>query len=124
MWLVRPTGDMTLSIVDTESGVQMLKVDMLTHRTMHTGSNGERLARTWNDLSLIASLPESLRPGLSPGPWTVHCRDNQLFIEVRTPEGRLATRRFPASSRTTYQTTKEVLLVGMERVNQVLAYLT
>lgn len=58
-WTSKPTGDMTLSVLD-EKGRQILKVDMLKYGVMRAGTNGDLLARTLNDLALIAALPDAL----------------------------------------------------------------
>lgn len=86
-WTVAATGNMTLCVID-RSGNRVVKLDMLGHGTMRAGDWGERLARAYNDLALIAASPDLVRnsldmtcssslslpypeAGLSPRPWQV-----------------------------------------------------
>lgn len=62
-WRVLPTGDMTLCVLDA-AGIRILRIDMLSHGTMRAGDDGERLARAYNNLSLVAALPNVLRTGV------------------------------------------------------------
>lgn len=106
-WEAKITGDMTLSILD-EHGVKVLGVDMLKANTMRAGDGGDLLARTLNDLSLIAQAADAaggeglqLRDpsaGLSPTPWSVVAQEPKRQVQVRDLSGRrIADRDFPKS---------------------------
>lgn len=128
-WLVKFTGNMTISIVDQATQEQVLKVDMLKHRTMPAGDGGFRLARTVNDLGLLASLPLVLAgadfpplkqpdAGSSPGPWSIVFNDQKYVIEVQTPENSLAKRTFPANRKDFYASCRLTLQQGLCLLNQ------
>ena len=77
-WQYKPTGDMTLSVVDADTGERVLTVDMLAAGTTKAGTDGDVLARTVNDLTLLADViskrPHSIphpSAGYSPFPWQV-----------------------------------------------------
>jgi len=106
-WTARPTGDMTLSILD-ENGVKVLGVDMLKMKTMEAGDDGARLARTLNDLKLLAQAADAkdtdrlelwdASAGLSPTPWSIVVQDRKRQIQVRDASGRrIAERTFTKS---------------------------
>ena len=57
-WSAKPTGDMTLSVVD-EKGFQILKIDMLSYDTMKAGTNGDRLVRALNNLTILAGFGDA-----------------------------------------------------------------
>lgn len=108
-WKSKATGDMTLSVLD-EHGRQILKIDMLRYGTMKAENGGDRLARSLNDLALIAAMPDICHTGwvaldatlphpeagLSPFPWSVDYDDASRSLEVRDAAGKkIAGRRFP-----------------------------
>ena len=106
-WTAKITGDMTLSILD-EHGVKVLGVDMLKAKTMRAGDGGDLLARTLNDLTLLAQAADAaggeclkLRDpsaGLSPTPWSVVVQEPKRQVQVRDARGRgIADRGFPKS---------------------------
>lgn len=106
-WTARPTGDMTLSILD-ENGFKVLGVDMLKMKTMEAGDDGARLARTLNDLKLLAQAADAKNAdplalgdpsgGLSPTPWGIVVQDRRQQIQVRDASGRrIAERTFGKS---------------------------
>lgn len=127
-WSARITGDMTLSILD-ESGFKVLGVDMLRTNTMRAGDGGELLARTLNDLTLLARSADvtdanslelwDASAGLSPTPWRIDVQNRTRKVQVRDATGRLiAERSFPRT------TPSEVLrnvfgriTVAVERIN-------
>ncbi len=103
-WTAKPTGDMTLSVLD-ENGFKVLGVDMLKMKTMEAGDDGALLARTLNDLTLLAQAADAedadrlgLRDasaGLSPTPWSVVVQDRKRHIQVRDANARrIAERTF------------------------------
>lgn len=103
-WTAKPTGDMTLSVVD-EKGFQILKVDMLSYNTMKAGTDGAVLFRTMNDLSLLACFaskiyditPESRLYGddpISKLPWNVIVDHERRKIVIKNQEHRIADRIF------------------------------
>ena len=107
IWSAKPTGDMTLSILD-ENGLQILHVDMLSYGTMKAGDGGEKLARTMNDLSVLAgfaseryiidadTLPQP-EAGISPLPWTVKYNEaKRRVVIVDGNKKRIAERDFPS----------------------------
>lgn len=83
---------------------------MLRYGTMKAENGGERLARSLNDLALIAAMPDICHTGwvdldatlphpeagLSPFPWSVDYDDVSRSLEVRDAAGKkIADRRFP-----------------------------
>jgi len=58
-WRVAATGDMTLCVLD-DAGLRIVRIDMLKHGTMVAGDDGERLARAYNDLAVVAACPSVL----------------------------------------------------------------
>ncbi|MCY2991736.1 MAG: hypothetical protein NTY19_28260 [Planctomycetota bacterium] len=106
-WTAKITGDMTLSILD-ENGFKVLGVDMLRMNTMQAGDGGARLARTLNDLTLLAQAADAAHldevaiwddsAGLSPTPWSVVVQDRKRQVQVRDASGRrIAERIYPKS---------------------------
>lgn len=106
-WVAKPTGDMTLSILD-EEGFQILKVDMLSAGTMKAGTEGDILARTLNDLQIIAHFSEKdfdisddnlMFPGgeISQLPWTVIYDQNKRKLVVKSGKKTICDRIFPKS---------------------------
>ena len=106
-WTAKITGDMTLSILD-ENGFKVLGVDMLRLNTMLAGDGGTLLARTLNDLTLLAQSAQTenagdlelwdVSAGLSPTPWSVVVRDWKQQVQVRDATGRrIAERDYPRS---------------------------
>ena len=106
-WTAKITGDMTLSILD-ENGFKVLGVDMLRMNTMQAGDGGARLARTLNDLTLLAQAADAAyldevaiwddSAGLSPTPWSVVVQDRKRQVQVRDASGRrIAERSYPKS---------------------------
>ena len=103
-WTAKPTGGMTLSILD-ESGFKVLGVDMLKMKTMEAGDDGALLARTLNDLKLLAQAADAedadrlelwdASAGLSPTPWSIVVQDRERHIQVRDANStRIAKRIF------------------------------
>lgn len=120
---------MTISILEEATRRQVLKVDMLKQRTMAPGDGGLRLARTVNDLNLVASLPSVLggahfpplkdpEAGTSPGPWSVVFDDQGRFVEVRSLEGAIAKRTFPKGQQALYSACRDVLQRGLPLLNE------
>ena len=112
-WTARITGDMTLSILD-ENGFKVLGVDMLRTNTMRAGDGGELLARTLNDLTLLAQAANvtdadglelwDASAGLSPTPWRMDFQQRLRRVRVQDANGRLlGDRRFSKA------TTEEML---------------
>ena len=107
-WIAKPTGNMTLSVV-ADNGVQIVKIDMLSSGTMKAETNGDFLARSLNDLTVIASfssptnvqLPEILQhpeAGTSPFPWSVDYNPGKRKLVIRDAhEKKIAERVFPAT---------------------------
>jgi len=106
-WTAKITGDMTLSILD-ENGFKVLGVDMLRMNTMQAGDGGALLARTLNDLMLLAQAADAANAdelelwdasaGLSPTPWSIFVQDRKRQVQVRDASGRrIAERAFPKS---------------------------
>ena len=105
-WKVRTTGDMTISVLGPD-GLQLLKVDLLRSGAMPAGDHGERLARTYNNLAILASIPDilagrtattlrSAEAGTSPLPWDCQVSHNGRGLKVRDAHGKLiASREFP-----------------------------
>ncbi len=127
-WTAKITGDMTLSILD-ENGFKVLGVDMLQMNTLRAGDGGELLARTLNDLALLAQAadvtdahsPElwDASAGLSPTPWCVDVWEKSRRIWVRDARGRtIAERAFPQST-TDAERARIVQRIGaaVERIN-------
>lgn len=83
-WTVKPTGNMTLAILDGKRIVA--RVDMLSQNTLKAGDNGERLCRAINDLSAIANAVNGKRinlpheSGISPLPWSIRKSENRYTI--------------------------------------------
>lgn len=107
-WTAKTTGNMTLSILD-EDGFKVLGVDMLRTNTMRAGDGGELLARTLNDLGLLAQAADTAdeelwvvadpSAGLSPRPWQFDFRDGTRRVSIRDADGRLmGDRMFPKST--------------------------
>jgi hypothetical protein len=111
---------MTLSVLDAH-GHRLLTVDMLKHKTMAAGTDGDRLARAYNDLAVLAALPAVLRgeplpplphpeAGLSSGPWAVEFSAARRRLRIRSAQGVvIAERVFP-------RTTPEDAPVGLVRL--------
>lgn len=106
-WTAKPTGHMTLSIVD-EDDFQVLKVDMLSAGTMKAGTEGDTLIRTLNDLQVIANFSQGNYDisdnnlkypggGISTLPWSVHYDSQKRRIAVKSVKNRIADRSFPKS---------------------------
>lgn len=127
-WTAKITGDMTLSILD-ESGFKVLGVDMLRMNTMRAGDGGELLARTLNDLTLLAQAADvtdacssklwDAPAGLSPRPWRMDVHDRTRQVRVRDASGRtIAERTFPQStSRDTLLRVIRRIRAAIERIN-------
>jgi hypothetical protein len=100
------TGNMTLSVV-AEGGLRILTVDMLAQDTMKHDTNGDRLARALNDLTLIA-VPSTPLPhpdaGISPTPWSATVDANRRRIAVRGAGGRLIAGHMFGRTRIMYST--------------------
>jgi len=133
-WQVKFTGHMTISILDRTTQQQILKVDMLKHGTMNAGDDGLLLARTVNDLNLIASLPSVLQgepfppmkhpdAGTSQGPWSLSFDDQHRVLEVRQNRRRVAQRKFPLGLQALYAASRDILLRGLPILNDRLASL-
>ncbi|NCQ28084.1 MAG: hypothetical protein GW802_11735 [Armatimonadetes bacterium] len=109
-WHVQATGNMTLALL-SPSNERILVVDMLARQTIRAGDGGLRLAKTYNDLSLLSRIPDLLvgadtqhrgipRPdaGTSPLPWSVVSDLERRRLCVKDRNGRvIADRTFPAS---------------------------
>lgn len=108
---MRATGNMTLSVV-AATGEQILRLDLLTSRAMEAGDDGLALARAWNNLALLASIPSWLDKGIpigglphpeaghSPCPWWVDYSPARHRVVVRDADGRkIAERAFPTRMR-------------------------
>ena len=122
-WHFRPTGDITLAVISS-TDERILSVDMLSYQTMKAGDHGERLAKTCNNLSFLAGIPESLRTqevstaglphpeaGLSPLPWTVSASIGKRRVSIKDRDGRrIADHVFPKK-------------VPKERMEQIVAVL-
>ena len=120
-WTAKITGDMTLSILD-ERGFKVLGVDMLRMDTMRAGDSGARLARTLNDMTLLAQAVDAANvdklelwdasAGLSPRPWSVFVQDRKRQVQERDASGRrIAERVYPKSI------TPEIFGELAERIN-------
>jgi hypothetical protein len=107
-WTAKITGDMTLSVLD-DSGFKVLGVDMLRMNTMQAGDGGETLARTLNDLGLLAQAASAEDPGrctladpsadLSPRPWEIDFDESRRQVRVRDANHRtVGERTFPKST--------------------------
>jgi hypothetical protein len=107
-WTAKITGDMTLSVLD-DSGFKVLGVDMLRMNTMQAGDEGETLARTLNDLRLLAQAVGIENPsswtladpsaGLSPRPWEIEFHESKRRVRVRDAKHRtVGERTFPKST--------------------------
>ena len=91
-WYAKPTGDMTLSVVD-DTGKQILKVDMLVQSTMKAGFGGDKLARAMNDLTVLATIPTLILDptysidmpfkdvGHSDIPWSLVFTDKKIGVK-------------------------------------------
>jgi hypothetical protein len=106
-WTAKITGDMTLSVLD-DRGFKVLGVDMLRMNTMQAGDGGETLARTLNDLGLLAQAAGAENPnqsaladpsaGLSPRPWEIDFQESKRRVLVRDAKHRtVGERTFPKS---------------------------
>ena len=127
-WTAKITGDMTLSILD-EGGFKVLGVDMLRMKTMRAGDGGELLARTLNDLGLLAQAAdaadakklvlEDASAGLSPLPWQFEFQASMRRVHVRDAHDRLlGERTFPKNtSQETLATVAQIMLQAVDRVN-------
>lgn len=104
-WVAKITGDMTLSVLDA-AGFKVLGVDMLRMNTMRAGDGGQLLARTLNDLHLLAaaasypdreSLPLAYpSEGASPRPWKLVFHQGTRRLQLRDAQRRLVGERtFP-----------------------------
>ena len=107
---------------------QVLGVDMLRMKTMQAGDGGELLARTLNDLSLLAQaadaadakelLLEDASAGLSPLPWQTEFQKRLRRVRVRDANDRLVGERtFPKG--TGRETLANIARTTMEAVNKV-----
>jgi hypothetical protein len=107
-WTAKITGDMTLSVLD-DRGFKVLGVDMLRMNTMQAGDGGEILARTLNDLGLLAQAASAKNPscctlpdpsaGLSPRPWEIEFQESKRRVRVRDANHRtVGERTFPKST--------------------------
>ncbi len=113
-WRSVATGDMTLCLVDA-NGTRILRIDMLGCGTMRAGNGGDRLARAYNDLALLAYCPLLLKQGqthtqdlttllphpdagISPLPWSLsHSERNAKLTDSlgkRIAEIELGKRRY------------------------------
>jgi hypothetical protein len=93
-WQYKATGDMTLSVVVAQTGQRVFTVQMLSAGTMKAGLEGDRLARSINDLSLLAQIPRlmggdikiDLAPhpevGNSPFPWSVILSKTKCALQI------------------------------------------
>jgi len=127
-WTAKITGDMTLSILD-ENGFKVLGVDMLRMNTMQAGDGGALLARTLNDLMLLAQAADAANAdelelwdasaGLSPTPWSVVVQDRKRQVQVRDASGRrIAERVYPGSiSPQDFAGLAHRITASVERVN-------
>lgn len=99
---------MTLSVLD-ENGFKVLGVDMLRTKTMQAGDGGSLLARTLNDLTVLAQAADAadggglaLRDasaGFSPKPWRIDAKTHSRRVQVRDANGRLlGERTFPQAT--------------------------
>ena len=106
-WEVKSTGNMTLSILDDD--FQVLKVDMLHAGTMKAGTNGDILARTENDLKVIAGFADNQygctevklphpEEGISPLPWSLKYDEEKRRMVVMSGKRVIADRKFPPST--------------------------
>lgn len=106
-WEPKYTGHMTLSILD--DGFQVLKVDMLGAGTMKFGTNGDILARTENDLKVIAEFSNNKygctevklphpEEGISPLPWSLKYDEEKRRMAVMSGKRVIADRKFPPST--------------------------
>ena len=119
---------MTLSILD-ENGFKVLGVNMLRMNTMRAGDCGELLARTLNDLTLLAqaafiSDDSSLdlhdpSAGLSPKPWRLDLQERTRLIQIRDATNRIiGERTFPSSmGRNSQESTIEKMKQAVIRIN-------
>jgi len=126
-WTAKPTGDMTLSILD-EDGFQVLKVDMLSQGTMQAGLEGRRLMMTMNDLTIIAGFSEGKDiigleelpyedEGYSPKPWSVTYDERRRTIKVSSIR-KICDRKYPTT--TPIEKIQEIYSIirdGIERFN-------
>ncbi len=122
------TGDMTLSILD-ESGFKVLGVDMLRMNTMRAGDGGELLARTLNDLKLLAQAvnPRNSKhlaiddpsAQLSPLPWQFEFQESTRRVIVRDADGRMiADRKYPkGTDQETLVHIVQTMAQAVEKVN-------
>ena len=127
-WIAKITGDMTLSLLD-ENGLKVLGVDMLKMKTMEAGDDGALLARTLNDLKLLAQAADAedadqlelwdASAGLSPTPWSVLVQEPKRQVQVRDASGRrIADRGFSKSmSAVAFADLARQISDAVERVN-------
>lgn len=127
-WISKPTGDMTLSVVD-ENEFQILKVDMLKAGIMKAGTDGAILCKTINDLTLIAGFSDKKcletddlpYPdfGISPLPWSIQYDVGSRSITIKSAKNKkVASRIFPARiSDEDYQMIVKTLQDGLAILN-------
>ena len=127
-WIAKSTGNMTLSILD-ENGFKVLGVDMLRMNTMRAGDSGQLLARTLNDLKLLAqaafvSDDSSLAlsdpsAGLSPKPWWLDIQERPRRIRIYDATDRvIGERTFPSSTgRESQEQIVETMKEAVARIN-------
>lgn len=127
MWYAKPTGDMTLSVID-ENGFQIVKVDMLAQNTMAAGLEGDKLAQTLNDLSVIASFANDCNLidielpyediSVSDVPWTASYDETKRKLVIKSKNGKIADRVFPKSlTQKQIKNIVDVIFNGIDRVN-------
>ena len=121
-WTAKITGDMTLSVLD-DSGFKVLGVDMLRMNTMQAGDGGESLARTLNDLRLLAQAASAENSGhwaladpsagLSPRAWET---DFQQSTRRLFPESVRGTARCRPKTRPAEQSDRRVIESDHRRI--------
>lgn len=107
-WYVRPTGNMTLSVLSAADGLQILRTDLLSANVLPAGDNAQRLLVLWNDLELLAAIPDLLAFGVtslrvrdpdaghSPFAWELTLGPDRRSVTVSDGVGRtIAKRSFP-----------------------------
>ena len=127
-WHSEATGDMTLSVLD-ENGKQILKIDMLAQNTMKANLGGDKLAKAFNDLTILSAIPDliydSNHPimfphpdaGCSDLPWKTVFSTNRIVVKD-CKDRKIAERNFPKKSlRENIEESMQTLEEGIKLIN-------
>lgn len=137
-WTVTAAGDMTLCVVDG-CGLRVLKIDMLTYRTMAAGDSGERLARAYNDLAIVSQCPALVAnahrglpsavefpyvdAGHSPFPWRMEISPRKAKL-IDGAGKMIADLEIPASNSRNYEKTVlsiRAAALGLDHVSNLVS---